>query len=457
MLTALRRLARDTRGNVLMIFAFAVLPISFATGMGIDYAAAMRLQTRLNAVLDAAALAGVSDTMMKQPIGDACAVARATFVSQVANLTGLVIDPAADLVVTIKDDFATGVSQTVTCATTTARGSVVPTSRSVTATYAARSRNSFSAMLGRATLDIGGASTAVAKRAPFTDIHMALDTSQSMGLAATAWGAARLYQVTGVLNGQSEACAFGCHVYNGGEGGSYNSQAAMRWSNDRIAAYYGVKLRIDYLRDAAADMVQTAMDNQKTDQLYRFALYRIGATTSDIEGLTTDLPRVKATVGGLTLGPNQWPWAYGDTNHADALSTVLPRIVAHGDGSTQAKARAFFFMITDGLSDGCGTSFCLATVDPAACQRYKDANVTVGIVYTTYRPIMEDPTSWWNTNLNGNYRTRVVDPGYDKNIRSGLERCASPGWFFEADDGDAIHAAMQKLFSQVGRTALLTR
>ena len=32
------RLAAHKRGNVLMIFAFAVIPMVFATGMGIDYA-----------------------------------------------------------------------------------------------------------------------------------------------------------------------------------------------------------------------------------------------------------------------------------------------------------------------------------------------------------------------------------------------------------------------------------
>ena len=56
LLAFVRRLAVHKRGNVLMIFAFAVVPMVFATGMGIDYARAARLRTKLNAIADAATM-----------------------------------------------------------------------------------------------------------------------------------------------------------------------------------------------------------------------------------------------------------------------------------------------------------------------------------------------------------------------------------------------------------------
>src|SRR5690606_25027342 len=52
----LRSLLADQRGNVLMIFGFSLVPMVFATVMGIDYARAMTAQTKLNAAADAAAL-----------------------------------------------------------------------------------------------------------------------------------------------------------------------------------------------------------------------------------------------------------------------------------------------------------------------------------------------------------------------------------------------------------------
>ena len=43
------RLQSDSSGNVLMIFGFAVIPLTFVAGFGVDYGRAMRLQTQLNA------------------------------------------------------------------------------------------------------------------------------------------------------------------------------------------------------------------------------------------------------------------------------------------------------------------------------------------------------------------------------------------------------------------------
>ena len=61
-----RCLRADRRANVLMIFAFALMPMTMAVGMTIDYARAARLQTKLNAVADAAALTAVSKPQMSQ-------------------------------------------------------------------------------------------------------------------------------------------------------------------------------------------------------------------------------------------------------------------------------------------------------------------------------------------------------------------------------------------------------
>ncbi len=55
-----RRLHGDRRGNVMLLFGLALIPLVFATGMGIDYGKAMRLQTQMEAAADAAALAAVS-------------------------------------------------------------------------------------------------------------------------------------------------------------------------------------------------------------------------------------------------------------------------------------------------------------------------------------------------------------------------------------------------------------
>ncbi|MGQ7478407.1 pilus assembly protein TadG-related protein, partial [Streptococcus suis] len=68
----------------IMIFAFALLPLSFAVGMGIDYARAMKAQTKLNAIADAAALTAVSKPVMAAPDSTAAGFAITMFNTQAA-------------------------------------------------------------------------------------------------------------------------------------------------------------------------------------------------------------------------------------------------------------------------------------------------------------------------------------------------------------------------------------
>ncbi|MBJ6121125.1 pilus assembly protein TadG-related protein [Sphingomonas mollis] len=453
-------LLTDRRGNVLMIFAFSVIPITFATGMGIDYAGAMRLQTRINAVADAASLAAVTAPMMKKSILDACTSARATFTSQSSNIIGLTLDAtqSSNLSIAITDTLPTGSPVTVTCPVT---GTVtvptaLPLSRTAVTTYTARSSNNFSGVLGVASLGIGGASTAKTTLAPYIDIHLALDTSQSMGLAATDADALKLWQKTGEVNGRS--CQFGCHER------SWHDGKLDTISNEQVAINNGIKLRVNILRDATIDMIDTATANQGTSRNYQFALYRIGKNDGryntgidEYMKLTTRLADVRSKVSALTLGTNDGAVGFGDTDLPTSTSFVLPYLKATSatfdDGTTQAKARKFFFMVTDGVTDtegSCTYGHCTAAIDPATCDAYKAKGITVGIVYTTYLPTKADPTKPSSTALRDEY-IKLVQP-IAGTIRPNLEKCASSGWFFEASDAATIHSAMQTLFRQASQT-----
>src|SRR5687767_14276509 len=91
----LRSLRADQHGNVMMMFGFALIPMMFATGMGIDYARAMKAQTKLNAAADAAALLAVSQTMMLQSDKAACDRAREMFLAQATGMSGVTLTAGA--------------------------------------------------------------------------------------------------------------------------------------------------------------------------------------------------------------------------------------------------------------------------------------------------------------------------------------------------------------------------
>lgn len=467
------RLRADQRGNVLMIFGFALIPMTIATGMTIDYARAGRLQTRLNAVSDAAALAGVTPQMLLNSRAQSAQAAYNMWYAQAGTsqcaggtVNRVIFNNCSMPGVGYSDNgsvfsaYDGNVRMTVTDTNTNGFR------RTIAIRYDAGSQNIFSNLLGAPSIAVGGRSTTTVSNTQYIDVHVALDTSQSMGLAASDADALKLWNATRATNGPNHGCTFGCHAYTGSDGGYNSGQIA----NDTIARNNGVRMRLDELRDATVDMVQAAIDNTNSTNFYRFALYRVGANHSTISSLTSNLSSVKTTAGTITLGPNSAAGT-GDTNLPSTLTSVLPLITARGDGSTQAKARSFLFIVTDGVTDvvgSCTYGHCTRPIDPASCQAYKNAGITVGIVYTTYLPVYADPTNPSNYTLRAEYANLVKDfsdPGYTSpnpsdnsvDIKPALQACASSGWFFEAEDGAGIHTAMQTLFRQVTRSASITQ
>src|SRR5487761_1710755 len=54
------RLARDTRGNVAVMFGLMLIPLAVAVGAGVDYGHAVEIRSTLQSAVDAAALSGAS-------------------------------------------------------------------------------------------------------------------------------------------------------------------------------------------------------------------------------------------------------------------------------------------------------------------------------------------------------------------------------------------------------------
>jgi Flp pilus assembly protein TadG len=178
-----------------MITAFAIIPLTFAAGFGIDYSRAMSLQTRLNAAADAAALAAVAPSMILQSNGTSTSAASAMFNAQAAMLSGyrnLQVTPA------------------VTDGTPASSGALGYL-RKATVSYTAESINVFSGILGAPTLTVKGTSTASAAQPPNVDFYLAMDNSPSMLLPATSDGVSKIIAATKSTQ-LPNGCAFACHA-----------------------------------------------------------------------------------------------------------------------------------------------------------------------------------------------------------------------------------------------------
>ena len=211
------RLAKDKRGNVLMIMGFALIPLTMAAGMTVDYTRAGRLKTKLDAAADAAVLAAVAESALSADDKTVCERAAKLFDSQARGNNDIGYN-RANIVLTVGSQSTrnnvTYNGNTNTCSTPTGVASSAA-SRVVSLKYAVDSNNYFGGLFNMASLPVSGNAEAEVSIAPDIDFYIALDTSPSMALPVTTSGINALVSATAMYNSSGvqtkEGCAFACH------------------------------------------------------------------------------------------------------------------------------------------------------------------------------------------------------------------------------------------------------
>ena len=368
----LRRLRRDTRGNVLMIFAFAVIPLTFATGMGIDYARAMKAQTKLNAVADAAALTAVSKTVM--PLPDATAAAYAVQMFQIQSQSVL-----ANAQVQLTSLTAT--------APTDGNGR-----RVATVSYTAQSSNLFAKILGLTSLSIHGTSQTTNATAPNIDFYMLLDVSSSMALPTTSAGLAQ------VASSNGSSCQFACHSTNALTG---TTQSGGRSDLYGVAKSYGFPLRIDAEGTAVSQLASDAQSTEsKNGASYRMAIstFEGAGAFNTLQSLTSNLSQAATKTTNLMpplyysdncrtqqcasgdIGNADW-----DTASSNAFSLINNLMPAPGTGLNGNQPQGIMFIITDGMRDEFRPGGRPEVAfDTSACATIKSRGIRIAVLYTEY-------------------------------------------------------------------------
>lgn len=447
-----RRLARDRRGNVLILFAIALVPMLLATGMAVDYARAARLRTKLNAVADSAALSAVTQTMMDQGPASAQAIALAMFDRQASPLAGLVPSRTRRTIVVADSSLATGTSSTI---------------RTAEVRYSADVVNLFAGLLDQSITSISGIAQATASTAANTDFYMMLDSSPSMDLPATTAGIQKMKSLT-PMQGDGRGCAFACHQ-NDRTGANIasnpiNSATGKRMDNYEIARTNNIVLRTDLVATAVRDLARTARSAASGNHaIYRMALATFNFDYRDIVAKPADLDTVSARVSEAAVpaicrgnericGVREDSMSHFSTAFAGA-SANLPAQGGSGSGRTGDTPEAILFIVTDGMrndSSRYGDSSQYGPIDTAACDTIKQRRIRIAILYTRYIPESVDD-DWSISNVQQRYLlpTDLLSPA--------LVRCASPGLFnMVTSDGD-ISAAMELLFKRAISSAHLSR
>lgn len=502
------RLRQDRRGNVMMIMAFSLVPLMIATGVSIDYARAARLQTRLNAAADAAALAAVARTMITQSDSTARNASIIMFKSQIAGQPGLIWNDN-DLTVTINGD--NGATMT----------------RTAVVSYTAKSNNSFAGVLGMSAITIGGTATALAGAAPNVDFYLALDTSPSMALPTTSAGFTVMdnavqcsfachsnkietrvpgtipslilntskfsivkgnYQSTGSGDNQkTQIDADGAYYYNNRTASTANKTNSLCKVNNKDVCIYnadgsfvdsywyalnkGVNLRVTDERTAAQSLMTLA---QSYAALYK-RTYRAGLYTFDhdtnfktISSLSADLPAVSAAAGDIDLvtvndkaGTGCAPIGCVDSGHLFTsfnraltnMGTILPTKSGKGTNDPNDTPMAFMFIVTDGMSDEYTnnsygrTRSQMLQAQINQCTAIKNRGIQIAILYTEYTA-----ASIADDEVNQRNLVTAAIP----NVAPALTQCASPNLMYTVKTDQDISTALQALFAKALSTARIT-
>ncbi len=431
-----RRFRDDQRGNVLLLFAISLLPLTFATGMGIDYAQAMRLQTKLEVASDAAALAAVSKMAMGYSSDIGIYAAQQMFIAQTQGLIG-----TGGLVINYADPTQLAISVVNNTQNTS-------TQRLATVKFRALSKNSFAGVLGMNTLTIQGTSQSTASTAPNIDFYIMMDVSQSMLLPATS---ADLATMTNATSG----CAFACHV----TGSSSDNYSIARSNN--------LTLRTDLVATAVQDLTGTATRMaQNNNANYRMGLedfdyaYRTIWPTTNVGGYWVDnnLSNVNNHVADASVATycsNNYRVCGTldndtDSNFTTAMNGVNAIIPNPGTGVNGSTPEAVMFIITDGMRDELsGSSRIMGPIDTSLCTTIKNRGIRIAVLDTQYLPASASD-SWSITNV----RTPFLSP--TDTITPALTNCATPGLFYQVTTNDNISAALAQLFQQAVATARLT-
>lgn len=437
-ITAVRSLLKARSGNVAVTFAVAAFPVILMVGAAVDYSAANRSKAVLDSFADAAVLAVTAQSAMSLT-----AAAAQTKAVDYFNAEAL----------TLKRGTVSTVTAVVTDSTA---------GRKAQLNYTAQVPTSIAAIAEIQNINIAGSSSGASAVPTYIDFYLLLDNSPSMGVGATPADVSKMVANT------ADQCAFACHQMDVSPNDYYG-----------LAKKLGVTTRIDVVRTATQQLMDTATATQTVSGQFRSAIYTFGASAQNkgltrIFSLSSSLSSAKTAASAIDLMtvPYQNYASDTDTNFDNVFPSLNNEIATPGDGVSAANPQKVVFFVSDGVNDAAnitcsrsttagqdpqtGTNYtrCQEPIKPALCKALKDRGITVAVLYTTYLAL---PTNSWYMSWIDPFNQGPFGPSPNSQIAANMQSCASPGYYFEVSPTDGISQAMTALFQKVVQAARLTK
>src|SRR5262249_32905890 len=141
-----------------------------------------------------------------------------------------------------------------------------------TVQFTASVPTSFMGLFGKTTIPISGTSKSATSMPLYADFYLLLDNTPSMGVGATTT------DINTMVANTSDQCAFACHDLSAAPNDYYTKAKTL-----------GVTMRIDVLRTATQQLMDTAKSTAVFTNQFRMAVYTFG-TSAASTGLTNTVP-----------------------------------------------------------------------------------------------------------------------------------------------------------------------
>ncbi len=286
----------------------------------------------------------------------------------------------------------------------------------------------FLGVIGQSNMTVTASSTSTANMPLYIDFYLLLDNSPSMGVAATPTDVTKM-----VNNLRPTSAPSPAHDYND----------ANNYYN--LAKKLGVTTRIDVLRSATQQLMDTAATTATYSNQFRMAIYDFGASSATIGlralfSLSTSLSSAKDRSrqhrpdGRLRQQrflhrPTRTP------SSARCFRRSARAISAPGPGTSAAPMKYLFF-VSDGVADepnsSClkpitGSNRCQSPINPALCTAIKNRGIKIAVLYTTY---LQLPTNSWYMSWIDPFNKGLFGPSPNSEIAQNMAGLRVAGLLF---------------------------
>lgn len=458
--TLFQRFRKDRSGASGMMFAIAFVPLVGGVSVALDYANTAKKHRQLRSAADAAVLQALSPNV---PDTGRKAAGEEMFRVSVAQISGVSLN-SSNLVVD-KDPHGTWTARM---------------------TYEATVPSTFSTLF-KASMVTGGTAEATfgAGSPGFRHVHILLDKSGSMGIAATPADRDKLEQVTRDANvnlpplfppgtpvqqTDGAPCAFACHEAKSGEHFRTYREAgdAAAVSTLTLARRHNIRIRWDIAQESLADFFTALQGPGSAGAHTELSASVFSNNVQELETRKRNAALVQSTVAAHPLNGF-------DSEFDVLLKWLTDKVTTSGDGSNAANVQEYILLVSDGAhhrpyaTTGGLTSpeanamnhpptrVLMAGVD--GCQVLKDRGVKIAVLHVDYADLVINPAmqtavryvdTWYNYEgtIRGAYIEKVLT--YKPQIAINMKACASaPDLYFFAKDSLDIKTGMTQLANAI--------